>query len=351
MCRIGAEVGKIPPPPSTGVAPLSRGVALLTVAAAQALADAGLGSSHPLALSLGGGGGDWELADSGDRCVNLCLPSSVPHALRILARQVGGNSRQVGLYGASASGAQAIAEGMWLLEAGEAQAVLVGGYDAMLNPVAFEMLDRLGLLSRRNDDPKAASRPFDRDRDGIVLGEGAGVLVLETGAHAARRGARIHGRLLGVGVANGAHHHLDPPADPSGAVLAMQAALADARLSSQAIDHVLAYGSSSPAYDALETRALKAVFGPMVNGVSVSSTKGALGYLGGASGAVDLIVGLLALQAQLIPPTLNYFQPDRDCDLDYVPGFPRPKRLRTILCNSFGFGGQYVSLIVGGVDA
>jgi 3-oxoacyl-[acyl-carrier-protein] synthase II len=303
-----------------------------------------------LALCCGGGGGDWEVADSGDLSPDLCVPSSVPHALRIVAQLVGARGRQVGVYGASASGAQAIAEGKWLLEGGAAEAVLVGGYEAMLNPIAFEMLDRLGLLSLRNDDPKAASRPFDADRDGFVLGEGAGALVLETEAHAGARRARVYGRLLGVGLANGAHHHIHPPADPSAAVSAMRAALADAKLYPRAIDHILAYGSSSPAYDALETRALKALFGPVVSGLSVSSTKGAFGYLGGASGVVDLIVSLLVLRAQLIPPTLNHARGDRECDLDYVPRLPRRKRLRTILCNSFGFGGQYVSLIVAGGD-
>jgi len=244
-----------------------------------------------------------------------------------------------------------VAEGKWLLEAGEAQAVLVGGYDAMLNSIAFEMLDRLGLLSLRNDDPKAASRPFDAGRDGFVLGEGAGALVLETRAHAVQRGARIYGRLLGVGVANGAHHQVDAPADPRGAVSAMRSALTDAGLLSQAIDHVLAYGSSSPAYDALETQALKVLFGPGASGMSISSTKGALGYLAGASGVVDLIVGLFALQAQLVPPTFNLSRPDGNCDLDYVSHFPRRKCVRTILCNSFGFGGQYVSVIAGRADA
>ncbi len=351
MSRIGAEVAKVPQVPSTGDAPISRGVALLTTAATSALRDAGLPARNPLALCLGGGGGDWELADTGDLSVDLCLPSSVPQALRVLAQQVDGNGRHVGLYGASASGAQAIAEAKWLLEGGEAQAVLVGGYDALLNPIAFEMFDRLGLLSRRNHDPKAASRPFDANRDGVVLGEGAGALVLEAAADAVRRGARIYGRLLGVGVANGAHHHVDPPTEPNGPVSAMRSALEDAGLRSQAVDHVLAYGSSSPACDALETRALKALFGPGVYGLSISSTKGALGYLGGASGVVDLIVSLLALQGQLIPPTLNYSKGDPECDLDYVPRIPRRKRLRTILCNSFGLGGQYVSVIVGRADA
>lgn len=349
-CRIGASVGTVPPVPSAGDAPVSRGVALVTAAAIRAVHDAALMTQGALALCCGGGGGDWEVADSGDLSPDLCVPSSVPHALRIVAQLVGARGRQVGVYGASASGAQAIAEGKWLIEGGAAEAVLVGGYEAMLNPIAFEMLDRLGLLSLRNDDPEAASRPFDADRDGFVLGEGAGALVLESEAHAGARRARVYGRLLGVGLANGAHHHIHPPADPSGAVSAMRAALADAKLYPRAIDHILAYGSSSPAYDALETRALKALFGPVVSGLSVSSTKGAFGYLGGASGVVDLIVSLLVLRAQLIPPTLNHAQGDRECDLDYVPRLPRRKRLRTILCNSFGFGGQYVSLIVAGGD-
>jgi len=335
---------------SSGDTPLSRGVALLTTAAARALHDAGLVGSASLAFCVGGGGSDWELADSGDLGRELCLPSSVPLALRILADRFGVSGRQIGLYGASASGAQAVAEAKWLIEAGEAQAVLVGGYDALLNRAVFGVLDQLGLLSGRNDDPKAASRPFDADRDGLVLGEGAGALVFETEDHALRRGARIYGRVLGVGVSNGAHHYIDPPVDPRGAVAAMRSALADASLSPHAIDHVLAYGSSSPAYDALETRALKAVFGPMVHDVSISSTKGALGYLAGASGVIDLIVGLFALRTQLVPPTLNYCRRDPECDLDYVPWFPRQKRLRTVLCNSFGLGGQYVSVLVGGAD-
>lgn len=351
LCRIGAEVVKLAPVPAPGNIPLSRGVALMATAATCALRDAELASAVPLALCIGGGGADWELADSADLCVELCMPSSVPHALTILARQFGVIGREVGLYGASASGAQAIAEAKRLIESGETQAVLVGGYDAMLNFPAFDMLDRLGLFSRRNDDPQAASGPFDADRDGFVLGEGAGALVLETEAHAVSRRGRIYGHLLGADLANGAHHHIDPPADVSGAVLAMRAALTDARLTSDAVDHVLAYGSSSSAYDALETRALKALFGSMAYRVPISSTKGAFGYLGGASGVVDLIVGLLTLKTQWIPPTLNYVHPDPECDLDYVPRFPRRKRLRTILCNSFGFGAQYVSLIVEGARA
>jgi len=350
-CRIGAEVGQIPPGASTGDTPLSRGVALLTAAAAQALRDAGLMPPGPPALCLGGGGSDWELADSGDLCRDLCLSSSIPLALRILAERFGVSGRQIGLYGASASGAQAVAEAKWLIEAGEAPAVLVGGYDAMLNRLAFGMLDRLGLLSWRNDEPTAASRPFDADRDGLVLGEGAGALVLETEDHALQRGARIYGRLLGVGGANGAHHCIDPPTDPHGAVAAMRAALGDAGISSRSLDHVLAYGSSSPAYDALETRALKTAFGSIAYDLSVSSTKGALGYLAGASGVVDVIVALFALRTQLVPPTLNYSRRDRECDLDYVPRVPRRKRLRTVLCNSFGLGGQYASVIVGGAEA
>lgn len=350
-CKIGAEVERIPPIPSTGDTRLTRGVALLATAATRALRDAGRVTSELPALCLGGGGSDWELADSGDLCRDLCLPSSVSLALRILADRFGVSGRQVGLYAASASGAQAVAEAKWLIEGGEAQAVLVGGYDAMLNRVAFGMLDRLGLLSGRNDDPKAASRPFDADRDGFVLGEGAGALVLESEDHAFRRGARTYGHLLGVGMSNGAHHYLDPPTDSDGAVAAMRSALADARVSFQAVDHVLAYGSSSPAYDALETRALKTVFGSTVYDLSISSTKGALGYLAGASGVVDVIVGLFALRTQLVPPTLNYSQRDPECDLDYVPRVPRRKRLRIVLCDSFGLGGQYVSVLVGGADA
>jgi 3-oxoacyl-[acyl-carrier-protein] synthase II len=345
LSRIGAPARAVALPAGDGV-PMSRGTALLIVAIEHALADAGVDDPGVLALCIGGGGGDCALADDEALRPDLFLPCSVPSALEILARRWRFDGPRIGVYGASASGAQAVAEAAWLLAHGEAEMVLACGYDAMLNAIAFGALDGLGLLSCRNDEPATASRPFDARRDGFVLGEGAGALVLETEAHAVARGTRVQGWLLGVGVANGAHHWIEPPWDPSTAAETMQAALSDAAIDAAAVDHVLAYGSSSPAYDALETRALKAVFGGAASAPSVSSTKGALGYLAGAAGIVDAIIALGALRTQVVPPTLNYAEPDPECDLDYVPGRPRRKRLHTVLCNALGLGAQYVSLVL-----
>jgi 3-oxoacyl-[acyl-carrier-protein] synthase II len=346
-CRIGAEIREVPPISTPEAEPISRGTAFLLAAVQRALDDAGMDPSIRLALCLGGGMGDWESVAPGEIDSVLSAPTSLQRTLGLLGSRLAPGAQHVGLYAASASGAQAVAEGKWLIEDGEAEAVLVAGYSAALNPVTLEIFDRLALLSHANHDPGGASRPFDAERDGFVLGEGAGALVLESAAHAQARRVRIHGWLRGVGVTNGVPPAVDAPAEPRGAVTAMSTALADAQLAAGAIDHVLAYGASSRAYDALETRALKAVFGARARHLTVSSTKGVLGYLAEASGIVDLIVGLSALGKAVVPPTLTYAHPDPECDLDYVPRVPRRRRLSTILCNSFGLGAQYVSLVVG----
>jgi 3-oxoacyl-[acyl-carrier-protein] synthase II len=194
-------------------------------------------------------------------------------------------------------------------------------------------------LSTRNDDPAAASRPFDRDRDGFVMGEGAAILILEELEHARRRGAKIYAELRGYGASADAHHVTAPAPGGEGAVRAMVAALADGGVDPGAVDYINAHGTSTPYNDLFETMAIKTVFGKHAKGIAVSSTKSMTGHLLGAAGAVEAMFCILALQEGVIPPTINYTTPDPECDLDYVPNAARRQPIRHALSNSFGFGG------------
>jgi 3-oxoacyl-[acyl-carrier-protein] synthase II len=202
-------------------------------------------------------------------------------------------------------------------------------------------------LSLRNDNPQAASRPFDRDRDGFVLSEGAGLVVLEELEHARRRGARIYAELLGCGSTADAYNITAPHPEGSGAARAMQLALRDARLNPEDIQYVNAHGTSTELGDAAETRAIKHVFGAHARRMAISSTKSMLGHLLGASGGVELIASVLTLQTSVVHPTINYQTPDPECDLDYVPNTAREMRVRRAISNSFGFGGHNCCLVVG----
>jgi 3-oxoacyl-[acyl-carrier-protein] synthase II len=201
-------------------------------------------------------------------------------------------------------------------------------------------------LSERNDDPTHASRPFDRDRDGFVLSEGAGVLVLEELEHAKARGANIYGEIIGYGTSADGGHITAPDKDGIGAAYAMRLAVRDARIDPAEVGYINAHGTSTPLGDAAETSAIKSVFGEHAYRVSVSSTKSQLGHLLGASGGVELIFSILAIRDGLIPPTINYTTPDPSCDLDYTPNQARQRRIRVAMSNSFGFGGHNGSLIV-----
>jgi 3-oxoacyl-[acyl-carrier-protein] synthase II len=202
-------------------------------------------------------------------------------------------------------------------------------------------------LSERNDDPAAASRPFDRDRDGFVLSEGAGVLVVEELEHAKARGACILAELLGAGYSADASHITQPDKDGAGAAKAMRKALIDAGLNPEQIDYINAHGTSTPLGDLAETQAVKTVFGDHAYRVAISSTKSQLGHLLGASGGVELVFTVLTLRTGIIPPTINYETPDPACDLDYTPNQPRERAVRFAMSNSFGFGGHNASLIAG----
>jgi 3-oxoacyl-[acyl-carrier-protein] synthase II len=205
-------------------------------------------------------------------------------------------------------------------------------------------------LSTRNYDPAGASRPFDRGRDGFVMSEGAGIVILEEYEHAKRRGARIYAEMLGFGMSADASHITQPEDSGDGAVLAMQAALSDAGLPPSAIDHINAHGTSTPLGDVAETRAIKRVFGDHARKLAISSTKSSIGHLLGASGGVEMIATALALRHAVAPPTINLTDPDPECDLDYVPNAPRDMPIRLAMSNSFGFGGHNAVIIAGKLE-
>jgi len=245
---------------------------------------------------------------------------------------------------ACASGAHAVGEAYRYVRDGLADVMIAGGTESALTPLSLAAFARMGALSRRNDDPRTASRPFDAGRDGFVFGEGAGVLVLERREAAEARDVHIYGSIIGYGASADAFHITQPDPKGTGAVLAMKWALADAGLSPEEVHYINAHGTSTPYNDRVETIAIKEVFGPEAKRVPVSSTKSNTGHLLGAAGAVEAAVSLLALERQTIPPTINWSEQDPDCDLDYVPEGPRSAELDCALSNSFGFGGQNACL-------
>ena len=265
-------------------------------------------------------------------------------------------ARIAGLFGAEgpnlntltacAASAQAIGEGTELIRTDKADIMIVGGSHSMIHPFGLTGFCLLGTLSQRNDDPTAASRPFDRERDGFVLGEGAAMLVLEEYESARRRGAQIYGEVRGYGVASDAYRITDIPADGNGLTRAMQHSLRDAGLNPEDISYVNAHGTSTGANDRAETQALKHALGTHAESVPISSTKSMTGHLVGACGALEMVLSLLALRDGTAPPTTNYEYPDPDCDLDYVPNAARDLNLTTVMSNNSGFGGQNVSLIL-----
>jgi len=248
---------------------------------------------------------------------------------------------------ACAASSQAIGEAAELVRRGEVDVMLSGGTHSMIHPFGITGFNLLTALSTRNDEPTRASRPFDNDRDGFVIGEGSAMVVLEELEHARRRGATIHGELLGYGSTADAYRITDTHPEGRGAAACIGLALEDAGLAPTDIDYINAHGTSTSVNDRVETLAIKKVFGERAYKTPVSSTKGMLGHLIAAAGATELIVCLLAIRDQILPPTINYETPDPDCDLDYVPNKAREAACDVALSNSFGFGGQNISLIVG----
>lgn len=247
---------------------------------------------------------------------------------------------------ACAASSQAIGEATEILRRGEADVMLAGGTHTMIHPFGVTGFNLLTALSTRNDEPQRASRPFDRDRDGFVLGEGAGMVILEDLEHAKRRGAKIYGEVAGYGSTADAFRITDTHPEGRGAIGCMRMALEDAGVNLDEVHYINAHGTSTSVNDRVETLAIKQLFGPHAKSLPVSSTKSMTGHLIAAAGATEMIYCLLAIRDQVLPPTINYETPDPDCDLDYVPNAAREARCDAALSNSFGFGGQNIALLV-----
>jgi 3-oxoacyl-[acyl-carrier-protein] synthase II len=247
---------------------------------------------------------------------------------------------------ACASGTYAYVEALRLLRRGEAEVVVAGGTEAGITPLGFAGLGAVRAMSTRNEEPAKACRPFDRDRDGLVFGEGAGVMVVETLEHARRRGAKIYAELLGGSITGDAYHITAPDPNGDGATLAMQRALEDSGLRPGEIDYISAHGTATRLNDPVETMAIKRVFGEHAYQLAISSTKSMLGHMLGAAGAASTIAAVLTTKHGIIPPTINLDNPDPECDLDYVPHVARQQPVRVAMVNAFGFGGQNSVVIV-----
>jgi 3-oxoacyl-[acyl-carrier-protein] synthase II len=278
----------------------------------------------------------------------MMLPDSAAGQVAI---QFGLRGPNMAVSTACATGTNAIGEAAELIRRGAADVMVTGGAEAAIVSVAVAGFNAMDAISERNDDPQHASRPFDLDRDGFVLGEGAAVLILESFEHARGRGAEILAEVAGYGTTNDAFHISAPAENGAGAAACMALALKDASLTPQEIDYINAHGTSTKLNDAGETRAIRTVFGAAADRVPVSSTKSMTGHLMGAAGALEAIFSILAMRDGMLPPTINYTTPDPVCDLDYVPNKARPASLRRVLSNSFGFGGHNASIILSRAEA
>ncbi len=290
-----------------------------------------------------------ELADSGPRRISpFFIPQALPNlAAGYVAMQHGCEGPSLCVSTACATGNHSIGEAWRVIRSGEADLVLAGGAESSLFDLGLAGFMAMRALSKRNDSPETASRPFDEHRDGFVMSEGAGIVVLESLEHAQARGARMYAEVLGYGLTNDAHHITAPPPGHAGAVRCMEMALRSANLSAEDIDYINAHGTSTPTNDAEESAAIRTALGAHADHVWVSSTKGATGHLLGAAGGVEAVFTALSLYHQVAPPTANLVQPGPGCDLPYVMGEARPMPMRAALSNAFGFGGTNAVLVLG----
>jgi 3-oxoacyl-[acyl-carrier-protein] synthase II len=288
------------------------------------------------------------LMDGGPRKISpFFIPSSI---INLASGQVsirfGAKGPNLATCTACSASAHAVGDSYEIVKRGDADVMIAGGSEAAITPMSVGGFSAVRALSTRNDDPRRASRPFDRDRDGFVIGEGAGVIILEALEHAQARGARIYAEIVGYGMSGDAFHITAPSEDGDGAVRVMTKALKKAGLQPSDIDYVNAHGTSTPFNDKLETLALKRTFGDHASRLAISSTKSMTGHLLGAAGGLEAAIAALAVHHQVAPPTINLETPDPECDLDYVPGVKRPMTIRHVLSNSFGFGGTNAALIL-----
>ncbi len=286
------------------------------------------------------------LFEQGPRRISpFFIPRLMPNAVAgEIAIEYGLRGGNFGVVSACASSAHAIGVASELIRSGFIDLAVAGGAEAVLLRIAYAGFVQIGALSKRNDDPARASRPFDRDRDGFVIGEGAGILILEEESHARARGARIYGELAGFGMSADAYHITAPPPDGAGAAAAIRMALSRAGVRPEEVDYINAHGTSTLLNDRAETAAIKLGLGEAAYRVKISSTKSQIGHLLGAAGAVEAVAALLAMENGLIPATINYENPDPECDLDYTP-VPTEREIKVALSDSFGFGGQNAVLL------
>ena len=360
-CRFAAEVKNFDP--SGFIEPKDakrwdRFCKFGVVAAKQALADSGLtinpDNAHRIGVSIGSGVGGLLTMETQahvlkDKAPGRVSPFTVPMmipnmATGLAAIALGAQGPSSAVATACAAGSNAIGDAFQLLQLGKADVMICGGAESAITPLGVAGFASAKALSFRNDDPATASRPFDKTRDGFVIGEGSGILVLETLAHAKARGATILAEIVGYGTTCDAHHITSPTPGGVGGAAAMRLALEDGGISADSVDYVNAHGTSTPANDSNETAAIKSALGSRAKDIPVSSTKSMTGHLLGGSGGIEAVACVLALRNGVVPPTINYNNPDPDCDLDVVPNTARELTLGTVLSNSFGFGGHNVCL-------
>ena len=331
------------------------------VAGTQAIEDSGLDFQREDAFRCGvilgsGIGGLQEIETQVERLLfkgpGRVSPLTIP---KLMLNAAGGNiSIKYGMRGpnytvatACASATNAIGDAFKAIQYDDADVMLTGGTEAAITPMGISAFANMKALSTRNDDPPRASRPFDADRDGFVMSEGAGLLVFEELEHAKARGATIYGEVLGFGASGDAGHITQPDENGTGAGRAMASAIQDAQINPTDVDYINAHGTSTPLGDAAETQAIKNVYGDHASSLSISSTKSQLGHSLGASGGIELVLTMKAMQNNVAPPTINLETPDPKCDLDYTPNTPKERTVNTAMSNSFGFGGHNASVIVG----
>ena len=328
-------------------------------AAKQAIADAGIEvtdeNRERIGIAIGSGigglpgiekGHESYLSGGPRRISPFFVPSNIINMIAgNLSIELGIRGPNYGIVTACSTGTHNIGDAARMIERGDVDVMIAGGAEMATSPMGLGGFAAARALSTRNDDPEGASRPWDRGRDGFVLGDGAGVVVLESWEHAAARGAPIHAEFAGFGMSSDAHHITLPPDDGDGAHRCMSLALRDAGLDASSVDHINAHGTSTPAGDVIETRAVKRTFGGHAFDLTVSSTKSMIGHLLGAAGGVEAVFAILAIRDQVVPPTINLHDPDDECDLDYVPHTARDMKIDVAMSNSFGFGGTNGTLI------
>ncbi len=329
------------------------------VAAKQAMTDSGINMDvedpDRVGVIIGSGiGGMYTyesqlkvLAERGPRKVSpFTIPSLIGNMCSgLVAIEYGARGPNFGVVSACATGTHALGEAAHTIRRGDADVMLAGGSEAAITPFAYASFSAMKAMSTRNDTPERACRPFDRNRDGFIMGEGAGVLVLESLEHAQARGARIYCELAGYAATCDAFHITQPDPEGKGLSMAMKRALASAQVNPDEIDYINAHGTSTPYNDKFETLAIKKVFGDHARKVPISSTKSMTGHLLGAAGGIESVICVKTLQSQMIAPTINLDDPDPDCDLDYVPNVARPAKMKTVLSNNLGFGGQNAAIV------